>query len=130
MAFQFHPDAGSDARSPRSRHKRRTYAGAEERQSLSPWSQAAPCFLRAESALFIRNVLDVQLAARDPDVLIKLEAFHFPILEQLHPFLCPAKIFQLHLLKLTGAKCEIARIDFVSKSFADLRDAKRQLLAR
>ena len=71
----------------------------------------------------------MQFFARDADVLIELEPLFQPVIEQFHPLLCPAKIFQLHLLEFPGAKCEIARIDFVAKCFADLRDAEWQFLA-
>ena len=38
--------------------------------------------------------------------------------------------FQFHLLELTRAKGEIARLDFVAKRFADLANAERHFLAR
>src|SRR5262249_5953553 len=47
-----------------------------------------------------------------------------------HPLLRPAKIFQLHLLKLTRAESEIAWVDFIPERFPDLRDAEWQFLAR
>src|SRR5439155_513085 len=36
---------------------------------------------------------------------------------------------EFHLLEFAGAECEIARIDFVSKSFADLANAEWNFLA-
>src|SRR5438552_8975563 len=72
----------------------------------------------------------MQLVARNADVLVKLQAFFLPIFEQFHSLLGSAKIFQLHLLEFTRAKSEIARIDFVTKRFANLCDAEWQFLAR
>src|SRR5207244_274865 len=81
-------------------------------------------------ALLLADLVDVQPIARDADVLVKLEPLLQPVIEPLHPFLRPAKIFELHLLELARAKSKIARIDFVPKRFPDLRDAERQFLAR
>src|SRR4029078_6498720 len=72
----------------------------------------------------------MQLVARDTDLFIKLQAFFFPIFEQVHSLLRSTKIFELHLLELAGAKREIARVDFITKRLADLRDSERQFLAR
>src|SRR5260370_24462626 len=72
----------------------------------------------------------MQVIARNADVLVELEPLFLPVIEPLHPLLCPAKIFQLHLLELARPEGKIARIDFVTKGFANLRDAKRQFLAR
>src|SRR4029453_14927448 len=80
-------------------------------------------------ALLIRYVKEVQVCARYADVLIKLQALFFPVLEQLHSLLRSAKIFQLHLLELAGSECEIAGIDLIPESLPDLRDAEWQLLA-
>ena len=85
---------------------------------------------RIEGALIIRHCHDVQLVARDTNVLIKLQAFFLPIFEQFHSLLCAAKIFELHLFEFSRAEGEIARINFVAKRFADLRDPERQFLAR
>src|SRR5262249_61639038 len=65
----------------------------------------------------------------DPDCVVNFPPLPFPMPEPLHPLLWPAKIFQLHLLKLPRPESEIARIDFVAKGFPDLRDAERQFLA-
>src|SRR5690242_14997651 len=70
------------------------------------------------------------MIAWNSDVFVKLESLFLPIFEQLHPLLRPAKIFQLHLLELTGSESEIARIDFVPERFPDLRDAEGQFFAR
>src|SRR6266513_954909 len=72
----------------------------------------------------------MQFVSRDTDVLVELETFFLPILKPFHPLLCPAKIFEFHLLELARTKSEIARINFVPKRFADLSDAEWQLLAR
>src|SRR6516225_8053594 len=72
----------------------------------------------------------MQFCPRDADVLVKPEAFFKPVIEPFHPLLRRAKIFQFHLLELARAEREIARIYFVSESFADLRDPEWQLLAR
>src|SRR5207247_10389402 len=72
----------------------------------------------------------MQLDARNADVLVKLQAFFLPIFEQFHSLLGSAKIFQFHLLELARAKSEIARVNFVAKRFADLRDAEWQFLSR
>ena len=40
-----------------------------------------------------------------------------------------AEIFDFHLLEFTRPKSEIAGSDFVTKSFADLRDSKRKFAA-
>ena len=72
----------------------------------------------------------MQSLARKADVFIELQPFVQPVIEPFHPLLCPTKIFQLHLLEFAGAKCEVAWIDFIAKRFTNLRDAKRQFLAR
>ena len=86
---------------------------------------------RIKRALFVRHCFArATVCARDADVLVELQPLFLPVLEQLHPLLRPAEIFQLHLLELARSKCEIAWIDFIPKSLPDLRDAKWQLLAR
>src|SRR6266480_35897 len=72
----------------------------------------------------------MQFVSRDADVLVELETFFLPILEPFHPLLRPAKVFQLHLLELARTEGKIARVDFVAKRFADLRDAEWQFLSR
>ena len=85
---------------------------------------------RIKCALFVGNLVSVQLCPRNADVLIKFQPLLKPVIQPFDPLLLAAKIFQLHLLELARAKREIARINFVPKRFADLRDAERQLLAR
>src|SRR5439155_21088280 len=86
--------------------------------------------LRIKSALFLGNFPHVEFPARDANSFVELQPLLQPVIEQPHPLLCPAKIFQLHLLELARAKREITRINLVPKRFADLRYAEWQFLAR
>src|SRR5882724_12000277 len=83
-----------------------------------------------KGALLLGHRERMQVVARDADVLIELEPLFQPVIQPLHSLLCPAKIFQLHLLELARPEGKITRIDFVTKGFANLRDAEWQLLAR
>src|SRR3989344_4986072 len=47
-----------------------------------------------------------------------------PVIKLFFPGSWIYKIFNFHLLKFTRPKCKIARTDFVSKSFANLGNAK------
>ena len=71
----------------------------------------------------------MQLVARNTDGFVKLEAFFFPIFQELHPLLRATKVFQFHLLEFARAKGEIARVNFVAKGLSDLGDTKRQFFA-
>src|SRR5690349_4274651 len=68
---------------------------------------------RVKRAFFIRDGQDMQLVTWNSDLPIKLQPLFLPVLKQLHPLLWPAKIFQLHLLKLARTKRKIARVNFV-----------------
>ncbi len=72
----------------------------------------------------------MELLARDADVFVKLQPLFAPVFQELGALLGPAEILELHLLEFAGAEGVVARIDFVAKSFADLRDAERKLFAR
>ena len=72
----------------------------------------------------------MQLRTLNADVFIEFQPLFQPVIQQLHPRLRPAKIFELHLLELARPEGKIAGIDFVTKGFANLRNAKWQLLAR
>ena len=52
-----------------------------------------------------------------------------PVLEPLLPLIRMHEELQLRLLELARPEREVARIDLVAEGFADLRDAKRNLLA-
>src|SRR5262249_9224391 len=78
-----------------------------------------------EGAIRIRHGNDVQLLSRQPDIFVKLEPLLQPIVEQGHPLLWPAEIFQLHLLKFARAKNVIAWIDLVTKRLPNLCNAER-----
>ena len=80
-------------------------------------------------ALFFRHIQNVQSFPGNPDLLVKPDSLFQPVGQQIHPLLRPAKIFQLHLLKLARAEGEVPWINLVSKRFADLRDPERQFLA-
>src|SRR5438552_843073 len=86
--------------------------------------------LGIKGALSTRYIQHVQFRTPNTDVLVKLQPFFQPVIEPFHPLLCPAKIFQLHLLEFAGAEREIARIDFITKGFSNLCDPEWQLLAR
>src|SRR5690242_18499978 len=45
-------------------------------------------------------------------------------------FIGSDKEFEFHLLEFARPKCEVARIDFIPKGFADLADTERNLLPR
>ena len=53
-----------------------------------------------------------------------------PVVEPLQVLAGLAEEFQLHLLKFADTEDEVAGGDFVAEGFANLRDARRKLLAR
>lgn len=59
-----------------------------------------------------------------------VEAGLLPALEVLHVRARLDEELHLHLLELTRAEREVARRNLVAERLADLRDAKRHLLAR
>ena len=87
-------------------------------------------FLRVEGALAVRDVFDVDLRARDADVLIKFQALLEPVVGELHSVLGAAEILDLHLLEFPRTENVVAWIDLIAKRLADLRDAEGELLAR
>src|SRR6476620_1802804 len=59
-----------------------------------------------------------------------LHSLGFPVLEPFHIRTGLDEELHLHLLKFTRAENEIPRRDFVSESFSDLRNSKRNFLPR
>ena len=86
------------------------------RRSPSNRTPAPRCRGRAAGACRTRAQIHVPLKPRLPPVGV-------PILG----LLGPAEILDLHLLELARTEREVARVDLVAKTLADLRDAEREL---
>ena len=86
--------------------------------------------LRIVGELLGRVRVEGELGARDTDGFEPSQAAFDPILVGGGPIgSWRDKVFDLHLLELTGAEDEVARIDFVAESLTDLGDAEGQLHA-
>ena len=86
--------------------------------------------LRIVGELLGRVRVEGELGARDTDGLEPGQTAFDPILVGGGPIGGGRdEVFDLHLLELTGAEDEVARVDFVAESLTDLGDAERQLHA-
>ena len=62
-------------------------------------------------------------------IQIPSHSYFFPFLKSFFSVFRIDKILLFHLFKLPRSESEIARRDFISKRFSDLRDAKRQFFS-
>ena len=81
--------------------------------------------LRIKRTITIGHIEDVQLGARDADLLVKLEAFLKPLVGEAHAVIRMAEVLDLHLLELTHSKYKLTGHNFVSKGLACLCNPKR-----
>ena len=84
-------------------------------------------FLRVESAIFIRDVHDMETLAGDPYLLVKLQSRFEPLISETETILGAAEILDLHLLELARAEGVVPRIDLIAETFPDLGDPEGQL---
>ena len=80
--------------------------------------------LRIVGAFAVRDVEDVELVGIESDLGIELEALGEPFLGEAQAVFGAAEVFHFHLFEFTGAKGEVARIDFVAERLSDLGDAE------
>ena len=80
--------------------------------------------MRVKSAIGFGDIEDSDFIARDSDRLIPGEAVGEPFFKPDFPFGRADEEFHLHLFKFAGAEGEVAGVDLIAKSFADLGDAE------
>jgi len=78
---------------------------------------------------FLPVFVHAELARRQADGLVPFQAFGDPRFVPVGVGAGLDEELQFHLLEFPAAEGEVARVDFVAERFADLGDAKRNLLA-
>ena len=68
--------------------------------------------------------------AGNADILVEFQTLLEPVVGELHAVFGAAEILDFHLLEFAGTEDVVARVDLIAEGFADLRDAKGELLAR
>lgn len=85
--------------------------------------------LGVESALIFGYVQDMNLITCNTNIFVELEAKLQPLVGKGKAVFSAAEVFYLHLLELSRAEGEVARVNLVAEGFADLGNAEGDLHA-